>query len=259
MGEQTRGEAELLSDLNEFVRQSANLQSEVPETSGIRPHPLVESTEQTLDTTRFGFGFGPKPSSDVTPESGGPPTPMGACCDSGEGCTIRTEHQCIHDGFTYQGNGTVCDPNPCAQIGACCFHDGSCIIESAADCALGGGAFAGFGTTCVECAHCPDCYCVDASPFEDGLGGYWTTVDVDCDGNTTYSGATTFDARYIRINSISVCCADETTLTSTEWAFCDSVFCDNTFSCDPPDCNLPCSGPSSNHQQVVDRADPPCS
>ncbi len=66
----TQGERNVLDDANEFVRQSANIQSEVPETSGIRPHPLVESTEQTLDTSRFGFGFGPKPLATVEPTSG---------------------------------------------------------------------------------------------------------------------------------------------------------------------------------------------
>ncbi len=80
MGEITRGEQNVIDDANEFVRQSANLQSEVPETSGIRPHPLIESTEQTLDTSRFGFGFGPKPLATVEPERGGgggepPPCP----------------------------------------------------------------------------------------------------------------------------------------------------------------------------------------
>ncbi len=79
MGEISRGEQGVIDDLNEFVRQSANLQSEVPETSGIRPHPLVESTEQTLDTSRFGFGFGPKPLSIVEPESGSQP-PSVTCC-----------------------------------------------------------------------------------------------------------------------------------------------------------------------------------
>ncbi len=140
MGEITRGEQNVIDDANEFVRQSANLQSEIPETSGIRPHPLVESTEQTLDTTRFGFGFGPKPLADVTPESGGPPSgTTGACC-VGSDCTIQTESDCTGMSGTYQGDDTVCDPNPCCT--AFCY-----LVQSNSYCETG---------ACDNGGCCPD-------------------------------------------------------------------------------------------------------
>lgn len=48
------------------------------------------------------------------------PTPSGACCISGA-CLIRTPTQCAgFPGAIFQGGGTVCDPNPCAQAGVCC-------------------------------------------------------------------------------------------------------------------------------------------
>ena len=55
-----------------------------------------------------------------------PPTPPveGACCD-GEDCTITTEEDCAG---TYQGDGTVCDPNPCIPACTCygfAAYDGS--------------------------------------------------------------------------------------------------------------------------------------
>ncbi len=109
MGEISRGEQNVIDDANEFVRQSANLQSEVPETSGIRPHPLIEATEQTLDTTRFGFGFGPKPLATIEPESGTPTTETGACCNEGA-CSQTTEAGCPG---IFLGVGVPCDPNPC--------------------------------------------------------------------------------------------------------------------------------------------------
>jgi hypothetical protein len=43
------------------------------------------------------------------------PAGTGACC-IGEDCSILSEAACIAAGGTFQGVGTVCDPNPC---GAC--------------------------------------------------------------------------------------------------------------------------------------------
>lgn len=51
----------------------------------------------------------------------------GACC-VGTDCTIKTEACCNNDGGVYQGDDTVCDPNPCVTP-PCCenafFHDGN--------------------------------------------------------------------------------------------------------------------------------------
>lgn len=41
-----------------------------------------------------------------------PPPCEGACCASDGTCSITTESDCIG---TYQGNGTLCDPNPCCD------------------------------------------------------------------------------------------------------------------------------------------------
>ncbi len=196
MGEQTKGEADLVSDLNEFVRQSANIQSEIPETSGIRPHPLVESTEQTLDTTRFGFGFGAQPEAAVEP-GGGPSRLTGACCFGDGSCLIETAVQCYLNGGTYQGDSSDCSPNPCGSItGACCVGN-VCSILTSAECSSMHGSYLGNGTTCsgvdcttvpqTGCCHCPDTvhscdgtFCCDTLPvdctdpctFVAGFGGY---------------------------------------------------------------------------------------
>lgn len=69
MSESTVGEQELLSDVNEFVRQTANLTSDMSQSSGLRPHPLIESTEQRLDTVRFGQII-QQQSDEPSPESG---------------------------------------------------------------------------------------------------------------------------------------------------------------------------------------------
>lgn len=95
----------------------------------------------------------------VEDEAGAGPT-TGACCD-GEDCSITTEADCTG---TYQGDGTPCDPNPCATDGACCI-DGECSILTEADCAEAGGDYQGDGTDCDPnpcvatgaCCHGTDC------------------------------------------------------------------------------------------------------
>ena len=69
MSESTHGEQELISDVNEFVRQTSNLTSDLPQTSGVRPHPSVESTESVLETVRFGQII-EQQSDEPSPESG---------------------------------------------------------------------------------------------------------------------------------------------------------------------------------------------
>ncbi len=60
-----------------------------------------------------------------------PVTPTGACCADDGSCSITTEVGCVG---TYQGDGTVCDPNPCSQLGACCDNANNCTQTTEADC-----------------------------------------------------------------------------------------------------------------------------
>ncbi len=39
----------------------------------------------------------------------------GACCIEGE-CSLKSEADCASAGGTYQGDDTVCDPNPCPEL-----------------------------------------------------------------------------------------------------------------------------------------------
>ncbi len=118
-------------------------------------------------------------------EGGG--TGTGACCDEDGNCTITTEDDCDGD---YQGDGTVCDPNPCPQPGACCI-DGECSILSSDDCASGGGNYLGNGSTCdgVDCTMgvcCFDGFC-DPGPYNqadcEGSGGTFLGGSTTCDPN----------------------------------------------------------------------------
>jgi hypothetical protein len=92
---------------------------------------------------------------------GGPTT--GACC-VGSDCSIQTPSGCEGMGGIYQGDGTLCVPNPCdtgALVGACCHDDGSCTIETSVSCAAIPGIYRGDGTNCADpcLTHtgCPEC------------------------------------------------------------------------------------------------------
>jgi hypothetical protein len=132
-----------------------------------------------------------------------PCSAKGACCDGDGNCTITTEADCSG---TYLGDCTTCDPNPCGAGGVCCIC-GACSSLSESDCIAGGGTFFPAPITCGATNPC-DPTCCSQSPFEDGLGGFWTTFYTDCDGVAHYSGATTAGANY-------------RTLTQTYGAKCD--------------------------------------
>lgn len=71
----------------------------------------------------------------------------GACCLAGGACSVLSQTACVQQSGVYQGNGTLCSPNPCPQIGACCIT-GNCIFLSGPNCAAQGGTFQGVGTLC---------------------------------------------------------------------------------------------------------------
>src|SRR2546430_2046518 len=95
----TEGEKFVLADANEFIRQTANLIDEAEQSTGIRPHPIIEESETVLETTRFGMQFAPEPLAESEPGAGQPPPPPVGCT-----CAIRvTCHDiilpcCINDG-----------------------------------------------------------------------------------------------------------------------------------------------------------------
>ncbi|MHC4947443.1 MAG: multicopper oxidase family protein, partial [Planctomycetota bacterium] len=90
----------------------------------------------------------------------------GACCFASGACTIVTDAlDCTTAGGTYQGDGTVCTPNPCPQpTGACCLPGGTCNVLTATDCATANGVYQGDDTSCVP-NPCP----IFLEPFVDAL------------------------------------------------------------------------------------------
>ncbi len=88
--------------------------------------------------------------------------PTGACCTDVGGvvtCDVLTECECVNfNGGTYEGDGTDCLSDPCAQpIGACCLGD-ICLEQTFAFCNNLCGTWLGASTLC-------DGSCAPANPF----------------------------------------------------------------------------------------------
>jgi hypothetical protein len=120
---------------------------------------------------------------DATPT---PPPGTGACCAEDGSCSITTEAGCVG---TYQGDGTLCEPNPCAG-GACCYSNGTCDNthdESLCTLTSGywhadGGCASCVGPCCIACeagCTCTDgltlTQCQDSRP--EGCSSAWNLAD----------------------------------------------------------------------------------
>lgn len=81
-----------------------------------------------------------------------PVSATGACCAAATGgCTAVSQATCVGiSGNSYQGDGTVCLPNPCPQpTGACCAAGtGACMPQTSAACASAGNTYQGNATVC---------------------------------------------------------------------------------------------------------------
>ncbi|MCB9465604.1 MAG: hypothetical protein H6682_18085 [Candidatus Eisenbacteria bacterium] len=139
---------------------------------------------------RFGFG-----------ESGLLPCPYdgspGACCLADGSCEVLFPEDCNASGGSYQGDGTVCDPNPCSGgvgSGACCLQDGSCLVLIWDDCVAFGGDYQGDDTICDPnpCpqpvgACCHEFTCTILTEIDcEASDGFYVGDGTDCDPNPCY-------------------------------------------------------------------------
>lgn len=107
-----------------------------------------------------GYQMLPRFFSDLNYDDPACAAPTGACCiatplgGGGFICEILTADECATTG-DYQGDGSLCDPDPCPQpTGACCLTDGTCVEVTEADCTAAGGSFFGPGSVC-DPSPCP--------------------------------------------------------------------------------------------------------
>ena len=112
--------------------------------------------------TRFGAVAWGESGFNECPE---PPIHPGACCFEDGRCQLMVRDECTAAGGEFQGEDTVCQPNPCPQVEACCFEDGHCEDLLSGICMERGGVPEGAGTDCAtfECPQPPQACC-----FEDG-------------------------------------------------------------------------------------------
>ena len=182
---------------------------------------------QLDDIAGFGsMGFGSNPGTVVCPVVG---EPDGACCFPDGTCEITTEADC---GGVYQGDDTVCDPNPCPDTitGACCFPDGTCQELNDADCATNGGIYQGDGTVCDPnpCAAPMGACC-----FPDGTCEL--TTEADCGG--VYQGnGTVCDPNPCPDTITGACCFPDGACEITTEAGCGGVYQGDDTVCDPNPC-----------------------
>lgn len=116
------------------------------------------------------------------------PQITGACCFPDGTCQVLTFANCGNQGGLYQGNGTLCTPNPCPQpTGACCFPDGTCQTLTALNCTSQNGIYQGNGSTCSP-NTCPQP--MGACCFPDGSCQVLTASDCTAQGGLYQGNAT---------------------------------------------------------------------
>ncbi|MCC6320680.1 MAG: hypothetical protein IT438_04495 [Phycisphaerales bacterium] len=170
-----------------------------------------------------------------------PPPPTGACCVPTDGsCTITTPFNCV-GGNLYQGNNSVCNPNPCPQpTGACCAADGSCTTTTQAQCASGS-TFQGIGTACSPnpCPQPPTGACCESG----GTGICTTTTMAACTG--VYQGDMTSCTPNPCLPPPGACCntaSGSCTLTANAGDCVGGAFQGPSTSCTPNPCPQPPTG-----------------
>lgn len=160
-----------------------NYYSPGPQTLALIPHPnqgglfADDDVPSNIDPIRsFGvFGFDTDGSIEC-------PFAIGACCLRDGSCYLEFEEFCgLIDGH-YQGDATVCEPNPCPwPIGQCCFPDGSCDEVLREECESSGGRYSGDGTYCALGCDGPRGAC--CLPDSTCLVLRWDRCEFDYDGS----------------------------------------------------------------------------
>lgn len=164
--------------------------------------------------------------------------PSGACCFLDGRCEVLERIICDGQGGVYQGDFTVCVPNPCPQpVGACCFTDGSCRDLLEADCLAQGGAWEGIGTNCVtfQCPQPqPEACCFTDGHCENLLADACRTA-----GGTPEGPGTNCDTFQCPQPPTGACCIG-TDCTITTQENCSGLWQGPDTTCEPEN---PCATP----------------
>lgn len=166
------------------------------------------------------------------------PPPAGACCFVDGSCQVLASEECAALGGSYQGDGSVCQPNPCPQPEACCLPTGACEMLLPSLCEQQQGQPQGPGTDCnpnpcippFQACCLPDGSCQYILPDEcaqqggDAMGEGTVCEGVQCPGPT------------------GACCLTDNECVIASSAECESqggVYMGDGISCDPNPCQIP--------------------
>jgi hypothetical protein len=130
---------------------------------------------------------------------------QGACCYPDGSCLEQLQIECQG---AYQGDNTVCYPNPCAQPEACCFQDGSCQFILVDMCQSLGGTPQGPGTNC-DPNLCPPPDVPEACCFQDGSCQFILAADCTAQGGTPQGAGTTCETVNCQPTQTGACCLDD--------------------------------------------------
>ncbi|MBK8231418.1 MAG: hypothetical protein IT349_02330 [Candidatus Eisenbacteria bacterium] len=161
---------------------------------------------------------------------------QGACCFNDGSCSVLGINDCDAQGGIYQGNDTVCDPNPCPQPGACCFANGSCELRVVSDCLLNGGTFMDGPCDPNPCPQ-PEGACC----FPNGTCQIVTGDICAANGGTFFGPTFNCDPNPCPQPFAACCLADGTcfVLTNEECNLVGGTWRGKDASCDPNPCPLP--------------------
>ncbi|MHC5005399.1 MAG: hypothetical protein ACYTJ0_20040, partial [Planctomycetota bacterium] len=140
---------------------------------------------------------------------------------------------------SWQGPGTTCDPNPCADVkGACCYADGSCAVLPIDACVDSGGTYQGDSTSC-DPGLCPQP--LGACCFVDGTCER-LTQDGCTEAGGLYRGAGTLCDPNDCPQPVGACCFPDGTCTQVTAERCDTdggVYQGDLSLCVPNPCPQP--------------------
>lgn len=145
------------------------------------------------------------------------PNPCGGACCREEFCDISTEQDCDGDFRA----GISCTPNPC--VGGCCLEDGTCEMERTREQCEGVGSYLGDGTNC-DPNMCSGACC-------DAEGQCVVVSESNCEGE--YAGpATTCEPN----PCMGACCDEAGECTVTTEDACDGTYEGGGTVCDATAC-----------------------
>ncbi|MCC7141484.1 MAG: hypothetical protein IT349_05215, partial [Candidatus Eisenbacteria bacterium] len=166
-----------------------------------------------------------------------PPPQTGACCAADGSCSVLSASGCAQAGGVYQGDETVCEPNPCPPAGACCAADTGCQVLTSELCALAGGIWQGAGSGCDPnpCLDIPAACCLSSGACVvlsatdcASAGGVYQGIGSECGAGACPPGG--------------ACCADDGSCVVKLASDCFDAYQGDGSSCDPNPCAQPCPG-----------------